>query len=113
MGCRALLSKCARASTVTPLQQFFQLDEKQYDALSKDENKPLACLGSTPLAYCAANAQHRALKALVEKKDPHLLQCGLTRAVADDGTVEWVRADVLPRFKAEGRSALRCVAARA
>ena len=85
---------------------------------SETDETPLApaAAGTPPKlaeARPATAADYRALKALVEKKDPHLLQCGLTRAVADDGTVEWVRADVLPRFKAEGRGALRCVAARA
>lgn len=55
----------------------------------------------------ATAADFRALKALVEKADPQLLHCGLTLAVADDGTVEWVAPDVLARFKAHGRAALQ------
>ena len=36
-------------------------------------------------------ASYRSLRALVHKLDPNLQKCGLEKAVAKDGSVEWVR----------------------
>ena len=50
---------------------------------------------------------YRALKALVEKKDPTLQHCGLVKVVANDGTIEWVRrGESVARFKVDGKNAL-------
>ena len=59
-----------------------------------------------PSAACGA--AYRALRALVAKQDPNLLECGLEKVICEqDGSVEWVQpGNAAARFRAEGRSAL-------
>ena len=57
-----------------------------------------ACMSTTP----------RTLQQLVEHQcnDPLLLQCGLEKVKADDGTVEWVAPESKERFIKEGAACL-------
>jgi len=51
---------------------------------------------------------HVRVQALVEEQcdDKGLQHCGLTKAKAKDGTVEWVAPDSCARFEAEGAASL-------
>jgi len=53
----------------------------------------------------ATGAAYRALRALIEQKDPTLQHCSLEKVVANDGAVEWVHPSVKERFKRDGREA--------
>ena len=56
----------------------------------------------------ATGSAYRALKQLVEGTcgDPALLRCGLEKAWAEDGTVEWVAPESKERFVREGAGCL-------
>ena len=56
----------------------------------------------------ATGSAYRALKLLVESMcgDPALLRCGLEKAWAEDGTVEWVAPESRERFLREGADCL-------
>jgi len=62
----------------------------------------------TSRTAAATGKAYRALKELVEEQcnDPKLMQCGLEKCVAADGSVEWVAAHSKERFKLEGAKCL-------
>ena len=63
---------------------------------------------SSNTATPATGKAYRALQQLVEHQcnDPLLLQCGLEKVKADDGTVEWVAPESKERFIKEGAACL-------
>lgn len=63
---------------------------------------------SSNTARAATGKAYRALQQLVEHQcnDPLLLQCGLEKVKADDGTVEWVAPESKERFIKEGAACL-------
>ena len=62
----------------------------------------------TSRTAAATGKAYRALKELVEEQcqDPKLMQCGLEKCVASDGSVEWVAAHSKERFQLEGAKCL-------
>jgi len=62
----------------------------------------------TSRTAAATGKAYRALKDLVEEQcsDPKLMQCGLEKCVASDGSVEWVAAHSKERFQLEGSKCL-------
>jgi len=83
------------------------LAEESSDGRSRSR-KSLTSGRASNTAAAATGKAYRALLSLVEKQcgDPHLLQCGLERVRADDGTVEWVTQGSKARFELEGAACL-------
>jgi hypothetical protein len=84
------------------------------DASPTKFSNPSRWLGSnsasseTSRTAAATGKAYRALKELVEEQchDPQLMQCGLEKMVAADGSVEWVAAHSKERFQREGARCL-------
>mmetsp|Transcript_12607 Transcript_12607/g.26469 ORF Transcript_12607/g.26469 Transcript_12607/m.26469 type:complete len:98 (+) Transcript_12607:80-373(+) len=52
-------------------------------------------------------ASFRSLRALVQRLDPNLQKCGLEKAVAKDGSVDWVRPGTsMEQFLKHGQASL-------
>jgi len=80
--------------------------ETFFDALDASEPDTIVEQhASAQQARQVTGAAYRALRALVEEKDPNLLNCGLVKETSREGTVEWVHPEGRARFKELGRAA--------
>ena len=75
---------------------------------SKRDSASSSSRRSSNTATAATGKAYRALQQLVEHQcdDPLLLQCGLEKVKAEDGTVEWVAPESKERFIKEGAACL-------
>jgi len=93
-----LLDSAASAAAAEPSQSQGATPSKSRFGSKSESSRTAAATGKA----------YRALKDLVEEQcnDPKLMQCGLEKVVASDGSVEWVAAHSKERFQLEGAKCL-------